>query len=278
MSIVVSVRVGDGLVIAADSASTLSAADPTGKELGIAKVFNNATKLLQLRDYPIGVATVGAGTVGARTISSLVEEFANDRPTLEQLGAKRLSVEKEAKELQKFLMEAYNKAYPDKAAQRGGPALLVGGYSGNEFFPEEFVFNVPQGEFAARRTPNPNGSQDFGADWFGITDALVRFHHGRDDRMPMILKGCGVADDVIAKVMETLQAQVQYPVPFDGMPLQDAVDYALFMAGLAVGRFRFVMGPEMCGGPIDVATITRQDGFKWVKQKNVQAGAWVPAQ
>jgi hypothetical protein len=276
MSIVVSVRVGDGLVIAADSASTLSAADPRGKELGIAKVFNNATKLLQLRDYPVGVATVGAGTIGARTISSLVEEFANERPTLGQLGAKKLSVEKEAKDLQRFLMDAYNKAYPDKTAQRGGPALLVGGYSGVEFFPEEYVFNVPQGEFEPRRTPNPNGSQNFGADWIGITDALVRFHWGRDDRTPAILKDCGIADDMIAKVMAAFQAQVQYPVPFDGMPLQDAVDYALFMAGLAVGRFRFVIGPEMCGGPIDVATITRQGGFQWVKQKNVKAGAWMP--
>src|SRR3989442_9788796 len=82
MSIVVSVRVGDGLVMAADSASTLSAADPTGKELGVAKVFNNATKLLQLRDYPVGVATWGSGTIGASTISSLVEEFANERTPL----------------------------------------------------------------------------------------------------------------------------------------------------------------------------------------------------
>lgn len=120
MSIVVAVRVGDGLVMAADSASTLAATDPTGKELGVAKVFNNATKLLQLRDYPIAVASWGAGTIGARTISSLVEEFANSRPSIGRgdLDPKKLSVEAEAEALQKSLLDFYKHTYPEPAKER----------------------------------------------------------------------------------------------------------------------------------------------------------------
>ena len=76
MSIVMSVRVGDGLVMAADSASTLQALDQQRRVRGVAKIFNNATKILQLRDYPVGVASWGAGTIGARSISSLVYEHA----------------------------------------------------------------------------------------------------------------------------------------------------------------------------------------------------------
>jgi len=273
MSIVVVVRVGDGLVMAADSASTLGATDPTGKPLGVAKVFNNATKLIQLRDYPIGVASWGAGTIGSRTISSLVQEFANGRPAV---SVDKLAVETEARELQKFLLKAHEAVHGKYNGQGEGTAplgVVLGGYSGTGFFPEEYVFSIPKGEFVPKRNQLlPQGGQDFGADWFGITDALIRFHHGRDDNLPRVLEQQGLTKDVIDRIMAAIMAQLQYPVPFEGMPLQDAVDYCLFMAGLAVGRFRFVIGPELCGGPIDVATITRDVGFRWVQRKNIAAG------
>ena len=75
MSIVVAVRVSEGLVMAADSASTLSVTGPSGQS-GVAKIYNHATKLTQLKDYPTAVATWGAGNIGGRTISSLVDLIA----------------------------------------------------------------------------------------------------------------------------------------------------------------------------------------------------------
>lgn len=268
--------------MAVDSASTLLAMDPVGKRSGVAKIFNHATKLSQLRDYPIGVASWGLGTIGARSISSLVREFANRRKRLDEIeqSARKLSVKAEAKALQKLLNDAFARAWPDDNKQdkenKSQLGVLVGGYSGEEFFPEEYVFVVPGGKFAQKRKPHDDGSQNFGADWFGLTDALVRFHHGRDDGLEAILLRHGTEKQTAKKIIDTLKSELQYPVPFDGMPLQDAVDYAQFMAGLAVARYRFVMGPEMCGGPIDVAAITRQDGFVWIKQKDLEARSWVP--
>lgn len=275
MSIVVAVRVGEGLVLAADSASTLQARDPGGRLAGIAKIFNNATKLLQLRDYPVGVATWGAGNIGARSISSLISEYANTRPKLEDIEQDSLSVQEEKQLLLDFLFEFYTGTYPDWEAQpedqRVGFGVLIGGYSGREFFPQEFVFDVPARQVRELRIPLPDGPQNFGADWFGSADALVRFHHGRDDRLPEILARHGVETPKIEAIMETLRREIQYPVPFDGMPIQDAVDYALFMTGLEVARYRFALGAELCGGPIDVATITRHRGFEWIRQKTIKA-------
>ena len=274
MSIVVSVKVADGLVVAADSASTLSAKSPKG-EMGVAKVFSTATKVMQLRDYPMVVASWGEGTIGSRTISSLVYEYANTTPPLKEIevDSDTLSVESEARRIHEFLLKADKEVNPKASQQaRQGIGVVLGGYSGNEFFPEIYVMNVPQGEFTQKRKTADDGTENFGAHWFGITDALVRFHHGRDERLRGVLEREGLDATVIDKVFDTMSAELEYPVPFGGMPLQDAIDYAEFMAGLAVARHRFVLGPEVCGGAIDVAAITRREGFIWVKQKTYSPG------
>ena len=279
MSIVVAVRVSDGLVVATDSASTLTALTPEGSS-GVAKVYNHATKLLQLKDYPIAVASWGMGIVGSRTVSSLIEEYANSRPSilLNEVEAVNISVRAEAEGLQEHLLSAFKEEHPEVDTENPnmGLGVLVGGYSGKQFFPEEFVFNVPKGEFDALREPGPGGKQDFGANWYGMTDACVRLHHGRDDRIPDILKEKGVDDDTIKEVMTEIQQKLQYPIPFNGMPLQDAVDYSMYMVGVVVGRFRFAVGAELCGGPIDVATITSQAGFQWIQRKELAARPFGP--
>jgi hypothetical protein len=278
MSIVVSVRVGEGLVVAADSAASLQALGPAGQSLGIAKVFNSATKLMQLRDYPIGVAYWGAANIGSRSLSSLVQEFTNPRPELK--SACSLSVKEEAERLRDFLYDFYVRTYPGVESrpegQRPSVGVFVGGYNPGEFFPVEFVFTIPTKEWRQLRVPRPDGGQDFGADWFGATDALVRFHHGRDDRLGPILIHNGVAQVTVDEILSAFQREIQYPVPFDGMPLQDAIDYALFMVGIEVGRFRFSAGAELCGGPVDVAAITPHEGFIWIKKKSVQAQVILP--
>ena len=275
MSIVVAVRVGEGLVVAADSASTLMGRSPDG-QVGVVKVFNHATKLLQLKDYPIAVASWGAGAIGARTISSLVDEYANDRPKYDEVSDS-LSVETEAQGLLAFLVKQHRAQFPDPATgAAAGLGVFVGGYSGTAFFPDEFVFSVPQGDIKPLRPSSDKGGQNFGANWYGLTDAVVRLHFGRDERLPAILKAKGVSDEIIREVEKTFLEEIQFPVPFDGMPLQDAADYAMYLVGCVVGRFRFVVGPELCGGPIDVAAITRGDGFRWVHRKKVAARPFGP--
>jgi hypothetical protein len=41
---------------------------------------------------------------------------------------------------------------------------------------------------------------------------------------------------------------------------------AVFLANVAIGHSRFVVGPPVCGGHVDVATITH-NGFAFVKEK-----------
>ena len=49
------------------------------------------------------------------------------------------------------------------------------------------------------------------------------------------------------------------------MPLGDAIAYAEFVVSLTLVVTDIAIGAELCGGPIDVAVITRADGFSWFR-------------
>ncbi len=52
------------------------------------------------------------------------------------------------------------------------------------------------------------------------------------------------------------------------MPFRDALDLAEFLVDLTIRLTRFMPGPPTVGGPIEVAGITRHEGFKWIKRKH----------
>jgi hypothetical protein len=64
---------------------------------------------------------------------------------------------------------------------------------------------------------------------------------------------------------------LEYQIPFAVMPLQDAIEYANYMLNVVVGRYRFVIGPELCGGQVEIAAITQQR-FNWISRKRWSLG------
>ena len=71
MTIVVTIRVNDGIVLAADSATSFF--DPDGN---VAKVYNSANKIFNLvKGWPVGAMTYGAGSIGSASISTLSKDL-----------------------------------------------------------------------------------------------------------------------------------------------------------------------------------------------------------
>jgi 20S proteasome alpha/beta subunit len=70
MTISIALKVGDGVVLGADSASTMVAAG------GIANVYFNAEKVFNLvKGLPIGVVIAGLGGLSGRSITSLSRDL-----------------------------------------------------------------------------------------------------------------------------------------------------------------------------------------------------------
>lgn len=49
---------------------------------------------------------------------------------------------------------------------------------------------------------------------------------------------------------------------------QDAIDLAEFLVHLTIMFSRFSPGAPSVGGPIEIAAVTKHEGFKWIKRKH----------
>lgn len=272
MSIVIAVKVSEGLVLAADSAASLMGRieHPEMRHEGVLKTFFNARKLLQIGDFPMGTVIWGSASIGLRTLESLISEWEHNTEWNSQKKFKtaeknnQFRVEDCAKNLFNNLTKVYKEEFKNSPKNKQPIiGLIVAGYSEEEFFPEIWRFVIPIDKKPHNQRPDKNGKPDFGASWFGLTDPIVRLHHGRSEGViNIITKRFKVTEEEASELL----APLQYPVAFPQMPLQDAIEYANYMLNVVIGRYRFVLGPELCGGQIDIAAIT-QKNFKWIKQK-----------
>ena len=114
------------------------------------------------------------------------------------------------------------------------------------------------------RKNKPDGNPDFGANWYGQTGTLIRLIKGYDlvSLDELIKRG---ADKAIIQQWVNDNAS-EMRLIFDGMPIQDAVDFADYAVQVTIGAFRFMAGPPLCGGNIDIAVITPA-AFHWAKRK-----------
>lgn len=294
MTIAISIRVGEGLVYAADSTSSVFN-EINGVSV-LSQSFHHAQKLMQIGKLPIGVLTFGLGLIGTRNLESLLAEF--QEAILPQLGANG-NVRPIADGLATFIRGKYDVVFPPPppvavaplapaAAAPAAPApappaapaapvapppapidtrpamgIVVGGYSVGSFEPEEYAIEFPAG------TVNPSRAAptDFGVAWWGQTIALQRLLLGFDPGVLQYLVDNGVDQAMIPNISSELVDRLRWGILFDGMPMQDAIDLAVFLTNLAIGHSRFAIGPPVCGGNVDVATISHR-GLEWIRHKN----------
>ena len=282
MTVCVSVKVSEGLVLAADSTAAIQGnlQDPKGQiAQGILKTYDHVRKLSHIKDYPIGTLTWGSALIGSRSVESLIKEYEHDLPSLEEEREKiktarmqtgksdtwDYNVQQIAEGLLKHVKDFYTATF-DGLPKEKLPFLgiLVSGYSFGNFFPNQWLIELPISNELKEVRPDIEEKPDFGATWYGLTDAIVRLHWGRDDAVLEIMaKHLGKSPEEIRKILDP----IQYPVLFDGMPIQDAIDYAVYLVNVVIGRYRFVIGAPLCGGEIDVAVIT-PTAFTWIQRKS----------
>lgn len=252
MTIVCAVKVRDGLVLGTDSMTQIQAPpDPSGNT-GVIKTFSNARKLFQIKRWPIGVMTFGLGNIGQRSIQGLVIEFGHT-----YAGDK--GVQTVAASFFDFMKGKYNELFEHAEAEKK-PVLgfYVAGYSPNAHFPEEWEFMLPidQGIHAVRPM------EEFGSSWRGIDIPFARLYMGFDPRAFPELKKRGASDEIIAYLSQAWQL----PIVYDGMPVQDSINFATFILNTTIGISSFEIGVPSCGGPLQVATILPQSGFSWIAE------------
>ena len=265
MSVAVVLNVHDGVILAADSASTLivSGAQPGPQ---VANVYNNANKIVNLfKGQPIGCVTFGAGSIGDASITTLLKDFRAKLVQKQYFEISSYSMEGVATKLGEFLIEECQNLPTSTVQPTLG--LFLAGYSTDKRLGERWSLYIENGQL--RGPEMLHKLEDAGISWGGDGgDAIARLLLGYGNKLPEIVRNAVRPEHAGESLLQLLTAQLATPVMFAPMPIQDAIDLAEFLVHTAIQFSRFTPGAQVVGGPIEIAAITKHEGFKWIQRKH----------
>jgi hypothetical protein len=258
VTIIVSVKINDGIVLAADSAGTMSSGH----------VYTHAHKITHLCDgLPVAAMSTGSGGIGNESVETLLKDlrrrFAGLVPAFAdwRLDAGTYTVEQVAIQLRAFLFE-------EKASVGGGETniqLRVCGYSYGRPLAEVWEVNMTQ-----QICPPPRCIMDensFGVLWDGQYEALNRLILGLGYDIGAALVRHGIPAQDASRLQAELIKDLYATLAVPAMPIQDAVDLARVLVETTIGFIRFaVFLPKSVCGAVAIAAITKHEGFRWVQR------------
>jgi hypothetical protein len=232
MSLVVTVYVPRGIVMAADSRTTGLHSEE--REVDKEKVrvqqrlvlSDNSYKVVALRSIDVGISAYGAALLEGQPVDSHIHRFEEEEITPDD------DVVSCAEKLLAYFLSRHPGIHV---------GLHVGGYRIDGRTSTPFVF--------AGDTSSGKG--------------LRRVNTGEKDRLAH-----GVVRGGDTEIANRLIEKKSLP-PFAAMPLQDAVDYAVHLIRTTIETMRFEPRFPSVGGPIDVLTVT-PDGLRWVQRKDLR--------
>ena len=98
----------------------------------------------------------------------------------------------------------------------------------------------------------------------------------------MSAENATVSDDLIGHFLDYLRDYIRdmhlgpFASTLQGMPPDEMAWLAESLVHLTSVKMRMSLGPEGVGGPVDVAVITKREGFKWIKRKATGDGLSEP--
>jgi hypothetical protein len=255
MSIAVSVKVQDGVVLATDSCV-----------LHKGQVYLNAEKTVApFRGMPIGVMVAGDGSIGLMSVVNHLRDFGQS--LLPKSGPVR--IDRHAYTIE-GIAQAIGAHLSDICAHESAntlTSLTVSGYSAGSALPETWRVLI---DGRARVELEPIWSANaYGITWDGERECLDRLLCGTSAQLRSVAQEFGMtkvdASRFVSRVSEACESDLVSP----GMPLQDAIKLARFLVDTTIAFVDFCLDrqPKLVGGAVDVATITRHDGFRWIQRK-----------
>ncbi len=260
MTIIVSVKINDGVVMAADSAGTM----------GSGQIYAHANKITNLCEgLPIGAMSTGAGGIGNESVETLLKDlrrrFAGRDPMHGdwRLDPERYTMEQVAERLRAFLFEEKAAPCPEPSSLQ----LRLCGYSAGRPLAEVWEVSM-----TGQACPPPRRIMDetgFGVMWDGQYEALNRLILGLGFDVGGALVRHGMPAEKAEKLQEELVRELYTTLSVPAMPIQDAIDLARFLVETTIGFVRFaVFLPKSVGGAVQIAAITKHEGFRWVQRSS----------
>ncbi len=172
-----------------------------------------------------------------------------------------------------FYDELYLTEFPPATSPPAPLGMLVAGYSAGAKAAEARVVLIEDPQ--TRPTPELVVAQDqYGWIAFAQPEATERLFNGFDSTLRVLLQQALPPTEWL-KVSGLFPQFTRQPV-LPAMPFGDAIDLSRFLVDVTIGYNHYLLGPDIVGGPVEVAGITRHEGFKWVSRKHYYSATLNP--
>lgn len=213
-----------------------------------------------------------AGGIGAASISTISKDLrrrfsGSDPDHIDwKLDPENYTMEKVAEKAREFI---FKELYEGEYGAKPPPGYFLGykvcGYSSGAPLPELWQFIITGDTCAPPQLLR--GQQDFGPNWDGEYEAMDRLILGFGSNFRQLLIDEGLSAEQAQEAVMKMVGKLSVPFVLAAMPIQDAIELAAFMVETTIRFVRFNLRAETVGGPVEVAVITKHEGFKWVKRK-----------
>lgn len=257
MTLIVSLRIPDGIVIAGDSLATVVGQGQLEATIDVecpscnhnheiqskfpmppisATTFSYAQKVFSFC-HTFGIGTFGSGLVDGKSIYFAI----------------------------RLLEQRLEEPYPDNVTE---VAQMVGNESHNLLKKQLKQENISIDELQENQPIF--GFQVVGYD--GIEPKTIEVFIGKSlhqrvqERLGCTYSGSG---EIVQAIWELYEKNPESQPPYPVFSLQDAIDYAEFLIRTTIAHQRFSQTIPNVGGDIDIALVTPFDGFQWIRQKRL---------
>ena len=259
--------------------------------------YNHIThveKLFSLEPLKIGVMTAGIAGLGDRTIKSLISEFKDKKFLFEDKDESGNYTLKEiAENLLEFVRPFYLKEHPEKGdTYRPMLEFILAGYSKRQQLPSTIRITFPKGEI------DPFGD-GFGIMFGGQTKEIQRIVFGTDsDNRDLIvyryaakmfeyhklltehLRKNNIAIDLPAPDKYGNQLHIfsegwgleGFQADWGNFSEQNAIECVHWLVEIMCKAQQFSSALPTVGGEINLAIVTKSDGFRFVSKREYQVG------
>jgi hypothetical protein len=265
MTIAIAIASADGIVLATDSA-TLST---DGR--GTKQIFHQKQKLFQLHDkHPIGLITFGLNRIGTESVATLCRELrlmfsgkmknGNDDWSL----GDKWKITEIVDRVKEYIFDKYYLPHFPKLPKDKRMGFYIAGFSSGQRSPElaEMSFDGEHVIGPVFTTAKNTISIKFG----GTHEATHRLMLGYSPGLAKVMEEAGVEKDMIKKVIELAKRKLFPPILHPHMPLLEIADVARFLVRNEKKFQHYSPEPDTVGGEIQLATIGRIDGFRWLQR------------
>lgn len=251
MTIAIAVRTSSALVFAADSKLTtngLAGVDANGELRWVQQTYDNATKVVQNRAGMMAMVA-GDANVGRTAALDFIEMWDGDRCTT------RATQSDSVASLFAGMVEEKRKFWSATTAPPSdwpGPTVMLGAADPEERVPRVWLANLSGEQHTATEVLTEPGILMEGA-YLAAFNLMYGWHLEIASGLADALGISG--DEMLDKITSSKALRPVDQINLNTMPIQDAIELAVFLCTVQVEMDRFLPGEPRCGGAIDVMVL-----------------------